>query len=175
MDELLVISALGHDRPGIVNDLSRVILDSHGNIIDSRMSVLGGEFAVILLVSVTGAQMLTLEQNLSTLGQAKDLTITHRRTRAQDPLGSRLPYRIEVVAIDHPGIVYKITNYLSRLNINIQDLVTHRYPAPHTGTTMFSIDLRVAIPGDLAIKQFRQEFAAYCDDLNLDMTLETIK
>ena len=51
MNTLLVISALGDDRPGIVNDLSTVILEYGCNIADSRMSVLGGEFALILLVA----------------------------------------------------------------------------------------------------------------------------
>ncbi len=175
MEELLVISALGHDRPGIVNDLSRVILDNSGNIIDSRMSILGGEFAVILLVAVSDPLTTRLEDELQRLGQAKNLTISHRRTRSQDAAPNRIPYHIEVVAIDHPGIVYQITSYLTNHNINIQDLVTRRYAAPHTGTTMFSIDMRVAIPGDLAIKHFRQEFTNYCDELNLDMILEAIK
>ena len=46
----LVISALGEDQPGIVNRLSKVLLDQGCNIEDSRMTVLGGEFAVMLLV-----------------------------------------------------------------------------------------------------------------------------
>jgi len=175
MEQLLVVSALGHDRPGIVNDLSRVILDASGNIIDSRMTVLGGEFAVILLVAVSEPLLASLEKSLEELGKAKDLTISSRPTRTQDGTANRMPYHIEVVAIDHPGIVYQLTNYLSKHNINIQDLVTQRYAAPHTGTSMFSVDIRVAIPSNLAVKQFREEFRNYCDELNLDMTLESVK
>lgn len=51
MNNLLVVSALGQDRPGIVNELSLAILNCGCNIEDSRMTVLGGEFTVILLVS----------------------------------------------------------------------------------------------------------------------------
>ena len=57
-----VISALGDDRPGIVNDLSRVILDCGCNIEDSRMSVLGGEFALILMTSGSWDGVAKLEQ-----------------------------------------------------------------------------------------------------------------
>jgi putative FmdB family regulatory protein len=46
----LVISALGEDHPGIVNHLSKAILEHGCNIEDSRMTVLGGEFAAMLLV-----------------------------------------------------------------------------------------------------------------------------
>ena len=51
MSEHLVITALGDDRPGIVDELSNALFRRDLNIEDSRMSVLGGEFAVLLLVS----------------------------------------------------------------------------------------------------------------------------
>ena len=47
----LVITALGEDRPGIVDELSNVLSTHQLNIEDSRMSVLGGEFAILMLVS----------------------------------------------------------------------------------------------------------------------------
>ena len=47
----LVITALGEDRPGIVDELSSVLSKKQLNIEDSRMSVLGGEFAILMLVS----------------------------------------------------------------------------------------------------------------------------
>ena len=50
-DNYLVISAQGKDRPGIVNTLSKAALDSGCNITNSRMAVLGGEFALILLIN----------------------------------------------------------------------------------------------------------------------------
>ena len=49
--QFIVISALGSDRTGLVYDLTRVVLDCSGNIVDSRMSSLGSEFAMLLLVS----------------------------------------------------------------------------------------------------------------------------
>ena len=51
MNQKLVITALGKDRPGIVDELSSTLFTHQLNIEDSRMSVLGGEFAIQLLVS----------------------------------------------------------------------------------------------------------------------------
>ena len=48
----LVISALGRDRSGIVDELSKTILDHDCNLADSRMTVLGGEFAILLLIEI---------------------------------------------------------------------------------------------------------------------------
>ncbi|MBM3890900.1 MAG: glycine cleavage system protein R, partial [Verrucomicrobia bacterium] len=45
MRQYLVVSAVGQDRPGIVDRISEFILDHDCNIEDSRMAILGGEFA----------------------------------------------------------------------------------------------------------------------------------
>ena len=46
-----LLTAFGADRVGIVDDLTSLILEARCNVEESRMSVLGGEFAVILLFS----------------------------------------------------------------------------------------------------------------------------
>ncbi|HEX9851795.1 MAG TPA: ACT domain-containing protein, partial [Woeseiaceae bacterium] len=49
--QLIVLSAVGTDRAGVVNDITRVILDCGGNIEESRMTALGAEFAMLMLIS----------------------------------------------------------------------------------------------------------------------------
>ena len=51
MAQLIVISAIGTDRTGVVQDLTKVVLACGGNIEESRMTTLGSEFAMLLLVS----------------------------------------------------------------------------------------------------------------------------
>jgi 4-hydroxy-tetrahydrodipicolinate synthase len=50
MKQLIAISAIGSDRTGLVYDLTRVVVDCGGNILESRMTALGNEFAMLLLV-----------------------------------------------------------------------------------------------------------------------------
>ncbi len=47
----LVVTAIGQDHPGIVRSFTKTITEHDCNIEDSRMSILGGEFAMILLLS----------------------------------------------------------------------------------------------------------------------------
>ena len=49
-----VISTIGHDRPGLVSDITAIATDLALNIEDSRMTVLGGEFAVLMAVEGSG-------------------------------------------------------------------------------------------------------------------------
>jgi len=171
----LVISALGKDRPGIVDSLSKAILDDGGNIADSRMTVLGGEFAILLMVEGNWNTLNRLEQAISGLEQTLGLTIISKRTEGRSIGSKRLPYAVEVVALDHPGIVHHLASFFSNREINIEDLATASYAAPHTGTLMFSVHMTVGIPADIHIGTLRDEFLEFCDSMNLDAVLEPLK
>ncbi len=172
MNKHLVISALGKDRPGIVNDLTKAVLECGGNVEDSRMTVLGGEFALIVLVSGHWSAVAKLEHQLAALEKKLDLTIVARHTEPRGTRANMVPYVIDVISMDHPGIVHEIAEFFSTRKINIEEMSTWTYPAAHTGTTMFSMNMTVSIPSDLNIGRLRHEFTEFCDTLNLDATLE---
>ena len=175
MNTYLVISALGKDRPGIVNDLSKAVLHYGGNITDSRMSVLGGEFALILMIAGTTNAIEDIERQLPSLGDQLGMTIIAKRTDQGAKTPGVLPYSLEVVAMDHPGIVHEVANFLSGRGINIESLETATYPAAHTGTPMFSLEMTIGIPASGAIAQFREAFMNFCDERNLDAVLRPVK
>jgi len=171
----LVISALGRDRPGLVNTFSGALLDFGGNIVDSRMTVLGGEFAVLLLVEGPWNALAKIENALPDLEQELEMTIIAKRTARRAADRKLLPYAVEVVALDHPGIVKQLASFFSERNINIEDLSTTTYAAPHTGTPMYSVQMTVGIPAEIHLGSLRDEFTDYCDALNLDAILEPVK
>ncbi len=171
----LVISALGKDRPGIVNSLSKSVLDHGGNIVDSRMTVLGGEFAVLLMVEGNWNVLAKLESSLSALQSELGMTIMARRTEDRSADRNLLPYVVDVVAMDHPGIVNSLAGFFSGHNINIEDMATNSYAAAHTGTRMFSVHMAIGVPSDMHIAALRDEFMDFCDALNLDAVLEPLK
>ncbi len=174
MSNYLVISALGQDQPGIVDELSRVILDCQCNIVDSRMSVLGGEFAVILLVAAPDDQALTdLQARLPQLEDSIGLTIIARETSRREASTGLVPYEVSAVAIDHPGIVHQIARFFSSQGINIENLTTDRYAAAHTGTPMFAMHMQISVPADIKIGELRSHFLEFCDELNIDASLTT--
>ena len=55
--ESILISASGRDQPGIVDRVSGAIFDAGANLEDSRMAILGGEFALFVLVGGTTEQL----------------------------------------------------------------------------------------------------------------------
>lgn len=171
----LVISALGSDRPGLVSSLTKVIAEYGCNIEDSRMSVLGGEFAAMLLVQGKWNALAKVENALPELSKQLGMTVFAKRTGERSTERKSLPYAVEVVSMDHPGIVSSLAAFLAERDINIEDMVTSSYAAPHTGTPMFSVHITVGIPAELHIAALREEFMDHCDALNLDAVMEPLK
>ena len=171
-NDYLVITAAGEDQVGLVERFSSKIAESGCNIEQSRMVVLGGQFAILVLVSGAWNALSKLEIQLEPLGEQLGLSIVVKRTRARELTQPVLPYHVEVVALDHPGIVHNLAKFFSRFGINIEELSTDTYAAPHTGTQMFSVQMEVGVPAKTHIPTLRGEFFDYCDDLNLDATFE---
>lgn len=171
----LVIGALGKDHPGIINQISEVVLNCQCNIEDTRMAVLGSEFSLLMLVSGPWNAIAKLEDQTPAMQQRLDLNIQTRRTEPREPVGKLLPYAVEVVAMDHPGIVNQLAGFFAERGINIEELATASYAAAHTGTRMFSVNMSVGIPADLHIAPLRQDFLEFCDDRNLDAIIEAIR
>jgi len=171
----LVISTLGEDHPGVVDTLSKAILDQGCSIEDSRMTVLGGEFAAILLVQGKWNTVAKVENALPELERQLGMTIISKRTGKRTVEADLLPYAVDVISMDHPGIVNSLTGFFSERGINIEDLTTSTYAAAHTGTPMFAVHMTVGIPANQPIAGLREEFMDYCDGLNLDAVLEPLK
>ncbi|KHF24141.1 glycine cleavage system protein R [Solemya velum gill symbiont] len=170
----LVISAIGSDRPGIGEQLTDRIAKLDLNITDSRMTVLGGEFAIQMLIKGAWNQLSKLEQALPAIAESLGLQAQCKRTESRQSADMLVPYAVNVVALDHPGIVHKLSDFFAQRQINIQDLSTSSYSAAHTGTPMFAVNLLIGIPSQVQIPALRTEFMEYCDSLNLDAVLEPV-
>jgi glycine cleavage system transcriptional repressor len=138
MSQLIVLSAIGTDRTGIVQDITKVVLACGGNIEESRMTTLGAEFATLMLVSGNWHTLDKLERGLEKLGKDDNLTVTIRKTDARPTKDDRMPYAVDVVSLDTPGIVFSLASFFASRQIEISDVATRRYAAAHTGAPMFT-------------------------------------
>lgn len=175
MSQLIVLSAIGSDRPGVVKDVSKAILDCGGNIEESRMTTLGAEFAVLMLISGHWHTPAKLEKAMDELAARHDLVINLKKTGATPAHEDCIPYGVDVICLDQPGIVFHLADFFASRDIEICDVATRSYAAPHTGAPMFSVQLTVSVPGSAPIGQLRDEFHDLCEQLNLDSIFEPVK
>lgn len=175
MKQHLAISAIGNDRTGMVHDLTRIVADCGASISESRMTTLGSEFAMLVLVSGNWHALARLETELKKLTDAGTLSVQLRRTEPRAARSDMLPYSVDVVCLDQTGIVSNLSGFFSSRGIDISELSTRSYAAAHTGAPMFSVQMIVNVPSRIHLSALREEFMDFCDNLNLDAILEPVK
>lgn len=174
MKQLFALSAIGRDRPGIVADLAALIYECDCNLEDSRMTLLGTEFAVLLLLSGDGAEV---ERRLSAgckrLEWEKRLTVFFRPLERDAATRERPGTLLECVAtgVDKAGIVARIARTLADHRVNIEDLHTELRPEPESGTPIYTLRVLMRVPPTCSTAALRERLdrdaAALCVDLSV--------
>ncbi|MFU8797216.1 MAG: glycine cleavage system protein R [Gammaproteobacteria bacterium] len=171
----LVIIVLGTLHPNSVHELIKAISQPGCNIVDSRISTLGQEFAANFLVAGNWDAIAKLETSLPLLEKKLDIHLLQRRTDLPLAEPKFLPYSIYITALDNPGIIRKITQYLNNEKLSINGLYTSSYIAPHTQAPMITLTISISIPMANHIADLRERFMLFCDDHNLDVIMEPQK
>ncbi len=127
MEEGIVISIIGRDRPGIVANVSKVLYLNNCNIEELTQTAIKGQFAMILIATPLKREVISeLRQNLQDLATDLDLNINLRILRRSElaPFYTTEtePFVLTVRGEDKPGLVYGITEVLAEHGINITNL-----------------------------------------------------
>ncbi|MEW6404815.1 MAG: ACT domain-containing protein [Chloroflexota bacterium] len=176
MTKNIVLTLSGHDRIGIVEEVTSAIVKHKGNIESSRMARLGGEFAMLALVSVPGGSLAALEKEFQKLGaEGFQITLLPTDDSHAKKFAGWLPYEIEVLGADHEGIIHQIARHLSRQGINIEDMETATTPAPMSGTPLFTMKAMVLVPPTLSFHKWSDALETIGDKLNVSVTVTVAK
>jgi glycine cleavage system transcriptional repressor len=167
----LVLTAIGPDRPGLVKALSSMVHEAGANLEDSRMAILGGEFALLVLVSGSEAAIAKVEGSAERVGAELGLKVLSKRTQAE-PRRDFLPYALRVSGVDRPGIVASVSALIARHGINVASLESDVTFAPLSGTPLFTLEAELQVPSEIALAELRRQVAALSEEENLDVTLE---
>jgi glycine cleavage system transcriptional repressor len=166
-----VFSAIGADRVGIVDDISGLVSEGGGNIEESKMAVLGSEFAVMMLVSMEAEALETLIARSSELEERLSLKIGVKRTHEGSTPERGRPYSLETVSLDGRGILHSVSAVLRKYGINIEDLETRTERAPLTGAPLFRMKANVVLGQGVAIAALRRELEELQTAQDLDILL----
>lgn len=166
----LVLTVIGTDRPGIVEQLSDQVLAAGANWEESRMARLAGKFAGVLRVSVDAELANRLADDLRALASA-DLSVVIERGNEVDVKSFRA-LAIEIVGLDRRGIVRDISHVLARRGVNIDELETEVTSAAMSGEPTFHARARVRLPDTTSVDDIRADLEAMADNLMVDIELD---
>jgi glycine cleavage system transcriptional repressor len=176
MQKTFVLTLTGPDRIGFVDEVTGLLLSRGGNVETSRMARLGGEFAILMLVSMRAEHFPSLENDLESLVARgyKVTTTPAERTYAESHPGW-LPYQIEVQGADHEGIIHEVAHYLSEHGISIESADSECTPGPTSGVPLFAMKARVIVPPSLSPKSWEAGLDDLGDRMNLDIRVSDVR
>lgn len=174
-DSYLVLQALGADKAGVLDTLSRACTRSGCQILDSRWVVLGEDFSFGALLRGSWGALAKLEAAIPRLEKKLDSSIQLKRTQRSEQMHLYLPYSIQIISQERRGVIEAITTFLQSHGVHIGEMKTEAYLAPRTLTPMLSVDMVVSVPAKLSFATLRDEFIVYCEDQNLDAVMEPYK
>ena len=131
----LVLTVIGDDRPGLVEQLAAAISAHHGNWLESSMSQLSGKFAGIVCITVDQAQLDPLKAALASLPGLRITAEAGATAVAAEAPQRRL--KLSLVGHDRIGIVREVSQVLARHAINVEELATHTASAPMSAEILF--------------------------------------
>ncbi len=172
MRSYFVVSVVGPDRPGIVDAVSHCVAERGCNIEDSRMAVLGGEFALVMLFSGEGAAPGEAAGLIRGWAEGHGMSAVTRPTSAPArPGGAAAEIGLEMP--DRPGIVSRVTRFLAERGANVEALETGVRPAPFTGTPMFSMHVNIRALGKLELEKLRRALQDLASDEDIHISIGT--
>ena len=174
-ENYLLISAFATHPDSPLLSVSRRIADSGCNLIDARLSTVGRDVSVLALAQGSWDSVAKLESGLARLEREEGFRLVWYRTGPKTTQSNLLPYIVEVIAADKPGIAFQLADFFDRQGITIEGMQSTRYRAMQTGADMFSAQLTIGIPGTMHIAALRDDFLEFCDHLNLDAILDPMK
>lgn len=176
MDRNLIATLTGHDRVGFVERVTGLVTKCEGNIEASRMVRLGGEFSMLMMVSVSESRYEELESGLQ--GFSEDgMVVTTRPTSQSDPdqRSGWLPYSVRVNGADHQGIIHQVSQLLAEHGVNVESMDTDTALAPMSGTPLFMMEAVVLAPPELSIRELTSKLDGVADEMNVDIEIEAYK
>ncbi len=174
-ENYLLINAFATQARSPLVAITKRITDCGCNLAETRVAAIGSDVSVLVLALGPWDAIAKLESALSRLEREEQLRLVHFRTGPKPSQTNLLPYVVEVVAADKPGILFQIAEFFQQHGISIEQLQSTRYRAMQTGADMFSAQITVGIPSNTHIAALRDDFLEFCDGLNLDAIMDPMK
>jgi glycine cleavage system transcriptional repressor len=165
------VTAVGADRPGIVAAVTGAFADHGCNLEDSSMTILRGQFAMMLVVDApAGVGAAELQAALARPAADLDLVVTVRSAAEPPEIEPDFEsWTVSVYGADHPGIVHGVAALLAEREVNIVDLSTRV-----VGTSenpVYTMVLEVTLPPDGDPQQLQADLEAKAGELGVTCRL----
>jgi glycine cleavage system transcriptional repressor len=169
------VTVIGKDRPGIVADATEILYRLGCNVEDSSCTMLGGDFAMILIVShekpFVKTRLVDEFKSFHDMGLSSYIRPLHDDEVCYRPPQGELCL-VSVYGSDRPGIVYRVTSALSQRGINITDLNTRLIGSREE--PVYVMMMEAALPRGVTIEETEALLEKLKKELKVEISVRTI-
>jgi glycine cleavage system transcriptional repressor len=169
------LTIIGRDRPGIVSQVTEILYRLGCNIADSSCSILGGQFAMILIISHPdrtdresfGDAFAPLEES--------GLSVFLRTLKPGGEMHPKMEGEICMISVygsDKPGIVYRVTRELGERKVNITDLNTKLVGSEERPVYVMMIE--AVLPPGVSEEEISGIMNGLKEELQVDISVRSI-
>ena len=163
----IIITAIGKDRPGLVNKITKIISDNNGSVENSKMIKIDDQFAIIINFIINGSSKI-IEQKLQTI---KKLSFFCKKTEKNSTV-QVYEKSFTIKGADDKGIMDSISNYFKEKSINITQIESYIESAPTTGSPLFNMVVTFD-ENKQTSNQIKNDLLEICEKMNLNLIEST--
>jgi len=168
----MVLTVIGKDKVGLINQISAIVEDCGGNWLKSSFCHLAGQFAGFVEVQLSAENC---EKLVLTCSELENLQITLAPSvysgDSLSDINLEKSISLTVTGNDRTGIVSQITSTLKRFNVNIQEMQTQCVSAPNWGSLIFTANILISCKSDIDATDLKNAIELLADDLMVEIEL----
>ena len=169
--EQLAIAIFGNNCPKILSNVAELVAKYECHILRAHLTPLGGIYVLTLLVTGNWNTIAKIETALHNIEPNLEGSIIFERTKSNNYQENFFPYNIQVTGIDDTNIACEMWLFFVSQGMDIADLSLETSTSA-TNTSLFNLKLAINVPADISLSSLREQFAALCDELNVDGTIK---
>ncbi len=171
----LAITVLSTKTPHYIGEVLTAITNCNCNVVELRNSQLADASAAYFLIEGNWNHIAKLEGLLEAMQTRLDVQFSTLRPEGRQNANETIPYSLETISMYRRDVILDITSFLLTRNVGIEEVSASRYPAQYCQSPVLSTRFIVALPSNIHLLSFREEFLDFCDNLNVDAILEPLK
>lgn len=171
----LAITILSDNPFDAISELILSTVACGCRIADIKSSRFGDLCCAHLLVEGNWNQLAKYESTLHAIEKKMNIKISTQRIEKKRILENSTPYIIEIIGLESTDSLQKVISFLGDREVEIEEIIGRRYPAPYLAAQLFSSRLVVSIPQNLSLFMLRDELMYVCDQINADIIFEPFR
>jgi len=176
--KMIILTAVGPDRPGMAHALAQVLAEAGCNLEDTTMTRLAGEFAMILIVTPPhGLSLEQLQAKLAPVEQSHNLFINSREIVAATPLSineevEALPrFIVSAYGAERSGLLAKLTSVFAVHHVNITDIQSR----VTSHGTVYVMLFEVQLPIGLQVETLQSDLENAAHEIGVTVSLRPLE